>query len=42
MSDLERWQQFVDRLGELGRAVTEPPFPATPADDLEGLRHFQA
>ncbi len=39
-SDRERWQAFVDQLGELGRTITTAPFPATPADDLEGLRHL--
>ena len=39
-TDLERWQEFVARLDELGRTITAPPFPATPADDLEGLRHL--
>jgi hypothetical protein len=38
--DLARWQEFVGRLDELGRTITSPPFPATPAGDLEGLRHL--
>ena len=39
-ADLARWQEFVQRLDELGRAVTSPPFPADEASDLEGLRHL--
>jgi hypothetical protein len=39
-SDLELWQEFVARLDELGHTITAAPFPATPADDLEGLRHL--
>ena len=40
MSDaLERWQEFLGRLDDLGRAVTEAPFPTTDADHVEGLRH---
>ena len=37
--DLARWQQFLDRLEELGRTITSPPFPTTDADRVEGLRH---
>ena len=38
--DLARWQQFVDRLADLGTTITTPPFPTTDADHVEGLRHL--
>jgi len=38
--DLARWEQFLTRLGELGTAITQPPFPDDRSDHTEGLRHL--
>ncbi len=38
--DLLRWQRFLGRLEELGRAITEAPFPTADTDHTEGLRHL--